>query len=330
MTGTRLLAVATALLAMLALAGRKSAAEDTGSKTSSAVPTFSHKAHAERADAGRRVDVTACITCHASSTANKPPPTTRGHAPCMNSGCHIDQFLSTGPRTKKEDPAAYKSAALFCASCHKSKSGEPPSRFAKAKADALYQDKIAADYHVEMDHLAHTELTACSTCHQVAPDTFELVAGGPNHQQCATCHEGSEQPMTNCASCHTAPGPSEYFTKTRKASDVRVCAPGTEDGRPCFRHERTEHRFLPDQSADKGQLECSSCHFMFKKKSHQGMSYQTLADVKAAPMMHNKRDLAHKSCGVGGCHKREVDDSLGTGKCTQCHSAKFMANSLTD
>src|SRR5690606_32425544 len=113
------------------------------------------------------VDIAACSKCHTKGSANKPPPTTRSHAPCMSSGCHVDEFLSTGPRTKMEDPAAYKSAALFCASCHKSNSGEPPSRFAKAEADALYQNKIDADYHVEMNHLAHTELTDCSTCHRV-------------------------------------------------------------------------------------------------------------------------------------------------------------------
>ncbi len=69
---------------------------------------------------------------------------------------------------------------------------------------------------------------------------------------------------------------------------------------------------------------------MFKQKKHQGMSYESLKDVKAAPIMNNKRDLAHQSCGVGGCHKRDVDDSMGTARCTQCHSAKFMANSLAN
>lgn len=288
--------------------------------TSSEVLSFSHKAHAER------LDIKSCSDCHGSSSADRPSPTTRSHAPCLASGCHVDAFLSTGPRAKKEAPEAYLAATQFCATCHSSKTGSPPSRFAKAKADALFESKLAADYHVEMNHREHSERTACSTCHQVSKESFTLVSGGPAHKACATCHQDSEQPMTNCKSCHSSPGPSEYFTKTRKGSDVRSCTDDTAKDRPCFRHERTEHRFLADQTP----LECSSCHFMFKSKSHQGFKYETLADVKAAPVMHNKRDLAHQSCGSSGCHKREVDDSQGNGRCTQCHSAKFMANSLTD
>ena len=131
--------------------------------------------------------------------------------------------------------------------------------------------------------------------------------------------------MTDCGSCHTAPGPAAYFTKVRKSTDVRVCAENQDSKRPCFKHERQEHRFQKDASP----LECSACHFMFKKKNHGGSSYQMLADVKAAPMIDNGRDLAHKNCGSSGCHRSEVDDSMGTGKCKFCHSSQFMSNSLT-
>jgi hypothetical protein len=87
-----------------------------------------------------------------------------------------------------------------------------------------------------------------------------------------------------------------------------------------------EHRFQEDKSP----LECSSCHYMFKKKSNNGKSYTSLADVKAAPIIDNRRDMAHKSCGARGCHKREVDDSMGTGKCSFCHSKQFMAAGIFD
>jgi hypothetical protein len=153
-----------------------------------------------------------------------------------------------------------------------------------------------------------------------------LVSGRPNHLECKGCHEDSEQPMTKCSACHSAPGPAAFFTKTREASDVRVCSAGAADGTRCFKHERTEHRFQNDKTA----LECSSCHYMFRKKKNNGKSYTSLADVKSAPIIDNRRDMAHKSCGASGCHRREVDDSMGTGKCGFCHSKKFMAAGMFD
>ncbi|MCP4444653.1 MAG: hypothetical protein GY811_04810 [Myxococcales bacterium] len=47
-------------------------------------------------------------------------------------------------------------------------------------------------------------------------------------------------------------------------------------------------------------------------------------------MMDNARDMAHKNCGAAGCHKGNVDSSTGKAKCDQCHSKKFMSNSLFD
>ncbi len=269
-----------------------------------------------------------CDTCHQSKgDTTKPVPTTRAHAPCLASGCHIDQFLSTGPRTQKEDLETYKEAVAFCSLCHTSTDGKAPPRFKKAKANALYENKVQANFHVEMDHFAHTKRTECSTCHSVDKSSFKLVENRPNHIECASCHDDSEKkPMTDCASCHSFPGPSVYFTKTRKASDVRICSEDPSKNKsPCFKHERTEHRFIGEESSP---LECSSCHFMFKKQKHRGHKYQSLADIKHAPMMDNAKDLAHKNCGAGGCHKRQVDDSLGKGQCGQCHSKKAISSSL--
>jgi len=281
---------------------------------------FSHKSHAEK------LDVTKCESCHQAeqSVREAPVPTTRSHAPCLASGCHIDQFLSTGPRTKKEDPKAFAEATIFCAVCHNSSSGAPPSRFARAKADALFESKVGADYHVEMNHQKHTGRTNCSTCHVVDTKTFALVKGRPSHKECGSCHDSEHKlPMSQCATCHSDPGTTKYFTKTRKSSDVRVCEKNSDPSKPCFKHERTEHRF-----AKEAPIECSSCHYMVNQKKHAGHSYESLADVKSAPIMDNARDMAHKHCGTSGCHKRDVDDSLGKARCGQCHSKKFMASSL--
>ena len=303
-----------------------SSADDAPAKKPAARNTlgngvFSHTSHEDK------IDIAQCNACHqaAQSETRAPEPTSRGHAPCLASGCHIDDFLSTGPRTKKEEPENFAKASVFCAVCHASKSGAPPSRFTKAKANALYESKAGANFHVEMDHHKHTTRVSCSGCHQVDPTSFQLVEAGPGHKECGNCHDSeSEVPMTKCASCHSAPGTTEYFTKARKSSDVRVCTADGAPDKPCFKHERTEHRFAKDRSP----IECSSCHYMFEKKSHSGNAYQSLADVKSAPMMDNAKDLAHKNCGASGCHNRDVDDSEGKAKCAQCHSKKFMSSSL--
>lgn len=313
------------LVALIAISLRSELmADSVSSKAGSAAPKnakgFDHQRHA------KQLEDKNCSHCHIETDTARPAPTTRSHAPCLASECHIDEFLSTGPRTKKEDRGAFATAAEFCALCHKSRTGEPPRRFAKAPANALFEDKTTANFHVEMDHQAHSLRTRCSTCHVVDIQDFTLVAGRPNHLECKSCHDDSEQPMSDCEGCHRAPGPATYFTGTRKRSDVRVCVPGGNSTRPCFKHERTEHRFQRDQSP----LECSSCHYMFKKKKYNGQHYTSLADIKAAPIIDNRRDMAHRSCGTSGCHKREIDDSMGTGKCGLCHSKQFMASSLID
>jgi hypothetical protein len=307
-------------LGSLLLGSELFADSPSGEVAPAAAVSFDHEAHA------KELKDKSCSQCHVTGESARPAPTTRAHAPCLASGCHIDQFLSTGPRTKKEDPKAYAEAANFCSLCHKGKPGEPPKRFSKAPADALFENKSGANFHVEMNHYEHTKRTKCSTCHVVDATSFALVKGRPNHLECRNCHDDSELPMSDCATCHSTPGPAAYFTKTRKASDVRSCdSADASSKRPCFKHERQEHRFRKDVA-----LECSSCHYMFKKKKYNGKSYTTLADVKAAPIMDNRRDMAHENCGSSGCHKREVDDSMGTGRCGLCHSKEFMASGLLD
>lgn len=278
---------------------------------------FSHDKHSDK------LDMKDCTTCHQSADLRfAPPPTTKTHAPCLS--CHLDEFLSTGIRTQKQAPEKYRKASAFCAICHFSPSGAPPMRHRKNSAAAYFQGNSEPEFHVEMDHFAHTKRTTCSSCHSVDPKSFKLRPDHPNHEECAQCHTTNRAPMTKCASCHTTPGPQTFFNKTRKASDVRVCTSDSKK-RPCFKHERKEHRFQQDETTP---FECDSCHFMFAKDQYRGHRYQTIANIKSAPLMDNSRDLAHKSCGAQGCHRQETDDSRGRGKCQLCHSKKFMSGSL--
>lgn len=302
-----------------------------------AVAKFDHAAHA-RLD--KPVDMSNCSQCH---TAGKDgalvAPGGKGHQPCLASGCHVDDFLAISPRAQKDRPAEYADAARFCAGCHAAGTpGAAPSRASQPKADAAWKGNPSPDHHVELDHLEHTGKTACHSCHAVDPQSFRLAAGAPGHAQCATCHgagDADAAPMSQCQNCHKEPDGKAYFgAATRPGSDVRSCDTDShralvdqhKEAVPCFKHERVEHRVK-----DGAPLECKSCHFMVDDEKQWGrFKYRSLKDLRAAPIIHNQRDLAHASCGTSGCHRGDVDDARGTGRCGLCHSRKVVEQSIFD
>ncbi len=305
-----------ALLLALAAAGAAAAPSGPGAAR------FDHAAHA-----ARKVAVDRCAVCHGDDPKGAlAAPGRSGHQPCLASGCHVDAFLSVADATRKAEPERYRKAATFCLGCHTSPTGDAPHRYEKARADNVYRDHPSPEYHVEMDHLAHARISGCRDCHVVDETSFRLVPGRPAHTECAACHGATAPPMGECASCHRRPGPAAYFGGSRRSSDVRSCesdaaAATALDGKkaPCFLHERREHRF-----ADGRPLQCGSCHFMIADpKRWAGHRYRTLHDIAGAPIIHNQRDLAHKSCGASAaCHQRDVDDSRGTARCALCHSKR--------
>ena len=325
----------------------KPAADDPGSSDPAAaiVPQkFDHKTHAEHAypkTARKVVTDDSCSGCHGSDPRGAlSTPAKSGHQPCLDSGCHVKWFVSVGSETRKRDPLLYRKAVAFCLGCHQSASGEPPSRHARATADAVYKNNDKPNYHVDFNHYEHTRRTGCRSCHVVDDATFVLVKGAPGHTECATCHGKKKDvaPMSQCAECHTEPAPKDYFQNRWKGSETRSC--GTPEHLelaakqkkpvaevPCFKHDRQEHRFR-----DRGRsvLECGECHFMIGERSKWGANrYESIRDIESLPIIHNNRDLAHKSCGESrACHKRDVDDSRGTANCRLCHSQKTIDNDL--
>jgi hypothetical protein len=321
------------------------AAKPAAAPTDPAAPAeFDHAAHAAL---NPPVDIARCAACHDNGERGAlVPPGRTGHQPCLASGCHVDDFLASGARVAKDDPERHARATRFCRGCHGGAPGTAPSRASKATVDPAWHASARPSFHVELDHLMHTAKTRCRSCHSVDPTTFALVAGAPGHAQCSTCHDDKAPappagqrldgpaPMAACETCHAQPGPSAYFTKTRPPSDVRSC--GSEPHQalsaaaktevPCFKHERVEHRTRGAQP-----IECASCHFMIDDKAKWGgHRYRTVAELRAAPIIHNKRDLAHQSCGAAGCHADDVKDSRGTANCKLCHSNKVVIESIFD
>jgi hypothetical protein len=248
---------------------------------------------------------------------------------------------------RKEEPPRYARAVRFCRTCHGG--ADAPSRASRPSADAAFT-QTSSEHHIELDHLAHTARTTCRYCHVVDPQSLRLVEAAPGHAQCAGCHgaaataptttpaaraaRATAPGMERCATCHSAPAPAAYFKAARPDSDVRSCGSaahralesGGKGPVPCFKHERVEHR-----GPQGSPLECAGCHFMIADRARWGsFAYRTLAELKAAPIIHNRRDEAHASCGAGGCHTRDVDDARGTARCKLCHSSKVVEESIFD
>ncbi len=309
-------------------------------------PTQEHSAHnavlkfdhAQHAALDKPVAIAACATCHGDDKGGVlAQPAQVGHQPCFSSGCHAGDFLSVGPRTRKEAPERYAKAAAFCQGCHQVEAGSAPSPAHKMSADNTYKNNSNPGHYVEFNHFEHSERTKCRSCHVVDAKSFALSR--PVHAQCATCHkDNEEQDMSKCASCHRDGSPASYFKARKFDSDVRSCrsnspratTPGAADAAkakvPCFEHEHQGHRFRTSGEA----VQCIDCHFMFKSKSFEGHRYVSLLDVKQAPLMDNRRDEAHQKCGAAGCHSSDVDESQGTGRCGFCHSKRTILNDLLD
>jgi hypothetical protein len=314
------LASVVALVGVAAVIYAGSGAQAAGTPTAAAAVVakhFDHQAHGKQ-----KVDVSRCTSCHSIDDKGLvAAPAALGHAPCLSAGCHASDFLASGATTKKKDLARYQKAVAFCAGCHATPNGDAPNAWQRAKADNAFSG--TGEYHVEMNHLAHTARTPCRECHAVDAVNFQLLDTAPGHRQCIGCHNGKPVPaMTECGMCHKSPAKTAYFTAARPGNDVRSCgAKGVAKGQSCFAHEHKGHRFKDDNS----ELQCGSCHFMLADKSAwNGYKYTTLRDVKASPIIENKKDRAHDACGSCHHHAADVKDGSGRARCGHCHTDRVL------
>lgn len=332
------------VLATAVVAVSLAVAEEVDVKAPAAPATavkFNHAKHPEKV-----VTKETCSDCHGKElTGVLAKPAQNGHQPCMSSGCHVDDFLSSSAAAKKKDAEAYAKAAAFCLGCHSSEKGEPPKSYTKAVADNVYKNNSTTEFHVELDHFVHVGFKSvkCRDCHVVQGKDNLLQADSPGHRECSQCHTGKTDAhaMGKCAGCHTSPGTGEYFTESRKGSDTRAC--GTEahkklakkrkkplDQVPCFKHETKEHRYWSKNPKSKSNweqgeaLQCGHCHFMFAdKKTWKSLKgkYESIKQIKASPIMDTAKGEAHERCGeVRACHGSDFSGDT----CTKCHESNSV------
>ena len=298
-----------------------------------------HFSHADHTTRGVTIDD--CQSCHRVDPEGKIlAPAAQGHAPCLDAKCHATEFLAVGTsaKTRTKDAAKFAKASAFCTGCHQT----VPWPWKKATTRIVPSFKAAREYHVELDHFAHTTKalakgTSCRGCHIVDGTSFALVVGTPGHAQCQTCHNAKDLPaftMAKCGSCHQAPARAQYFQEqlarrgiTKRASRprtrVRACGGEVHSELvaknpkvPCFKHERIEHR-TENGKPDGALLQCAKCHYIVADK-RSARTYQSLVDLRIRPIIDNDRDRQHASCGRAGCHVKEVR----TATCAEsfCHA----------
>lgn len=212
------------------------------------VVAFTHGKHA-----ARKMAISDCATCHAAQPGGELAPTlaAKDHAPCANSGCHQNEFMTREPR--------------ICGMCHQSAT---PWHKALAMPRSSGAD---SEWAGTMNHFTHLVTTStggssnvtCTGCHG------DLLAGGKppeGHAACASCHARSKRPlMGECAACHV-PLPagtprSEWsvratFAHVTHAKDPR--SGGTPACIGCHTNvasAKTRAELTPPKMED-----CESCH----------------------------------------------------------------------
>jgi hypothetical protein len=250
---------------------------------------FNHARHVGSVSKAK-LDMTKCTSCHAvdKDGANLRPGAD-GHQPCMQSGCHLDDFLDK--RT------------TLCLGCHASS-----DNFRKNPADRVFAPGGKKEHFVEFSHQAHmrprvagskAQAVVCQTCHWVDKATFKAVEH-PGHPQCAACHATSKNlPMSQCDGCHNDGDPAKHFDKHRK--DVQL--------RDNFSHEHVGHRFF-DKEKMTQPIQCETCHYKVEK-------FDNLRDLRGTAII----DSVTMKNNCSKCH--DVHD---TKLCTTCHTKATIAS----
>ena len=310
-------AIAAAAVAAL-VAGGTSLAHHGEDDTKVVARKFNHGAHVSR---GVKIGE-ACNECHEPDPNGALVPVGKdGHAPCMDAGCHVTDFLSINKKDK-ESTERYHRAVAFCLGCHQTEDGGPPVNYKKAEATNAFVGNDNPGYHVELDHADHIDRAKCTECHVVDERTYEALYK-PGHAQCAKCHSAGAQgagktpTMGLCSGCHDDPGRNEFFASaTRKELDLKSCdsewrdemTDEEKDATPCFRHERKEHRF----DSDGAKLQCDTCHYMVSKNKDK---FRSIQQIKGQQIIDGTS--MDNYCSAKGCHP-DVD-STKPGKCERCH-----------
>jgi hypothetical protein len=291
-----------------------------------------HFSHANHTKLGVKTDE--CESCHTIDAQGVTiTPGAMGHSPCMTAGCHVNDFLNSGAKSK---PADHAKAVSFCLGCHPSPKNEPPVSWSKPAPVAIATHGVS-EYHVEMNHFEHTKRTNCRTCHVVDPKTWVLTPDRPAHHECVLCHNPTKYPeftMQKCALCHSTPSRTEFFPKVnRPQNSVRACNsegyqalirkhPGTKLA--CFTHERESHRIMNGK-----EVQCGTCHFMVDD-AKLGPQYNSVTKLHQLPIIEDDAGRAHKACGsAAACHQKEVPPNA-TSRCGKCHDDEVAGGALGD
>lgn len=251
---------------------------------------------------------------------------------CLRSGCHETRLLAGrvefggthfdhAPHLKK----MRRGKKLRCTSCHGQ--GDPSTHMSVTLTTCFL-------CHFKGEHL-NQGLGACTRCHQIPEDKYDLGGGVPfDHNlaydrgvDCANCHRDvvrgtGEVPRERCGVCHNrkddlARIDDHVFLHQKHVTDHKI---------DCLECHLTIRHSVDKQAIVHDASDCASCHPNHHReqvKMLQGTGAKTTGPVA------NEMISARISCP--SCHQEEVVSATGTvlkeatiRACAECHDASAV------
>jgi predicted CXXCH cytochrome family protein len=228
----------------------------------------------------------ACTACHAEADvrSGKPArPGARDHAPCDQSGCHAQAFVSA--------------PGELCSLCHDEVAPWQPGGTTLAPYPPQGPLRSAASEFSHALHLDKDKMeaatgfhVACIDCHARANQ--EPDYGAPEHDACARCHDDPKHPgvparLRECRACHRADVPPIPRARVLVHGDVRFGHAEHEADRAgrgiaCVEcHREIGRSARVDRLATPEMEVCVSCHDDPKRTP------ETMA-ISACPTCHDR------------------------------------------
>jgi len=244
-------------------------------------------------------DLTKCMSCHASLTAERKP-----HNPLKEGTCDACHVAYAGAVGKCKSPAgsAWKLVAeqpALCAKCHDTSGAAPPHPVIKSQGCTACHDPHASK-NPSLARIWPVD-ALCYKCHAKYDDA-EFIHTAVKQGKCLGCHSphaGDAKPLlvdkreVLCASCHKTADLAKGHDKHPPFVEGQCLA--------CHDPHRSDYKA---QTVEKGKKLCLTCH-----------------DAKAKPgpttaSMRFRIDLG----------KKVVHKAVSGGDCQDCHTQQHSSD----
>ena len=247
-----------------------------------------------------QADLTKCVSCHASLTADRKP-----HSPLKEGDCSACHVANPGAAGKCKSPSstAWKLTAeqpALCAKCHDTGGAAPPHPVIKSQGCTACHDPHASK-NPSLAKIWPVD-ALCYKCHAKYDDA-EFIHTAVRQGKCLGCHSphaGDAKPLlieqreALCESCHK---PADLFKGHNRHAPVveKRCL-------DCHDPHRSDFKA---QTVEKGRKLCLACHATTAKPGPATASLKFRINLT--------KKIVHKPLA-------------GDGDCQACHTQKHSSD----